>query len=323
MATDPEAAPVYPMNASITADPSIEPHPDVTNPVLSFEDVTDCKRPTGIADPFLAYENGVYHLFFEVLADDLNDPAIGHAVSDDGLEWQYDQIVLDNLGHAAYPHVFQWRDTWYMAPDSGAGSGIHFHGGFARLYRADTFPTEWTLVARPVARLGLVDPTIFSYKDTWYLIGGLFDGDSYYLGNCLYYADAPVNSEWHRHPASPIHDPSSPGDRINRIARPGGRPIVADDHVDVFFQDCVRRYGDKVRAVRITDLTRETYADYELDCSPIVEAQLNGGWNHETMHHVDAGLAYADVKNVVAVDGSPEDRSPGSIKTGIGLYHLA
>ena len=322
MSDQPTAAPVYPMEPSIDAAPAIEPHPDVTNPVLTRDDVTDLEEPTAVADPFLAYEDGVYHMFFEVLADDLDTPAIAHAVSDDGRDWEYDQVVVNERGHFAFPHVFNWRGTWYMAPDSGSGAGMHFHGGISRVYRADDFPTEWSLVDRPLMRFGMSDPTPILYDDTWYLFGGVKDSDTNHLGICLYYADSLVGADWQEHPASLVHDPSVPGNEPSRIARPGGRPIVHDDYVDFFFQDCARRYGDKTRAFRITDLTPETYTGYELPCSPVVEAQLNHDWNHETMHHVDAGLAYSGVDNIVAVDGSPEDRVPGDIKAAIGLYRL-
>jgi hypothetical protein len=322
MPNSPEVAPSYPMDVTVDADPSIAPHPDVENPVLTPADVTDRDRPTGVADPFLAYEDGTYHMFFEVLAGDntaqsgVENEVVGHAVSEDGLDWEYTGVVLDDPGHLALPHVFNWRGTWYMLPDSGSGADKHFYGGIARLYRAESFPTEWRLVDRPVVRLGMSDPVVFLADGTWYLVGGLSDDDGHYLGLCLYHADGLVDAEWVEHPASPLHDPAVPATDPNRVARPGGRPVVRDDAVDLFVQDCTGGYGEKVRAYRITDLSPETYADAELRCSPVVEAQHDGGWRDELMHHVDAGLAYAGLTDVVAVDGMIDD------EFAIGLYQL-
>jgi len=327
MPATPNVAPQYPMYAAEDTEPSMVPHPDVSNPVLTAEDVTDRDEATGVADPFLVYEDGTYHMFLEVIADDhpahpsVHEEAIGHATSEDGLHWEYNKVVVDDPGHFAFPHVFKWQGAWYMVPDSGRGENIHFYGGISRVYRADSFPEEWSLVDRPLMRFGLCDPTVFRFEDTWYLIGGLY-GEDGYLGNCLYYADSLVGAEWHEHPASRVHDPLVPAHEPNRIARPGGRPIVHDDYVDFFYQDWVRRSEDKVRVVRITDLTRETYNAVELPCSPAVEGQLDEGWNHEKMHHVDAGLAYSGVKNVIGVDGSSGPDFPEKNGFAIGLYCL-
>lgn len=318
----PLSAPAYPADVTVDTGPSIAPHPDVSNPVLAPADVTDRQQPTGVADPFLVHENGTYHMFFEVLAEDntdqsgVEDEVVAHARSDDGLDWEYTGVVVDDPGHTAFPHVFEWRDAWYMVPDSGSGPNKHFYGGIVRVYRAESFPTEWRLVDRPLMRRGLSDPVVFTTDDTWYLLGGLSDDDGRYLGHCLYYADGLVDAAWHEHPASPVRHLTASANEPGRVARPGGRPIVHDDHVDVFFQDCVARYGDKVRAYRITDLGPETYADTELPCSPVVEATHDGGWRDELMHHVDAGLAYAGVTDVVAVDGKVDD------SFAIGLYKL-
>lgn len=322
MSGQPSSAPTYPMDETVETEPSIEPHPDVSNPVLTPADVTDREEPTGVADPFLAYEDGTYHMFFEVLADDntaqsgVEDEVIAHARSADGLDWEYTGVVVDDPGHLALPHVFEWRGEWYMVPDGGSGADKHFGGGIARVYRADSFPSEWSLVDRPLMRMGMSDPVVFPKDDTWYLLGGISDENGYYHGNCLYYADSLVDAGWREHPASPVHHPAVPANEPNRVARPGGRPIVHDGYVDVFFQDCVARYGDKVRAYRITDLSPETYVARELPSSPVVEARNDGGWRDEMMHHVDPGLAYAGVKNVVGVDGMIDDRFT------IGLYRL-
>lgn len=310
--------PAFPFEAVRDDEPVVEPHPDADNPVLSPGDVTDRADAINIGDPTLAYD-GRYHLFFEVQTDHEGplDEDIGHATSDDGLAWTYDRVVIDDPGHLAYPHVFRHGGEWYMVPDAGAWS-CHFGGGLVRLYRATDFPTEWELVARPLGRLGMVDPTPFPWRDRWYLLGGLAGREGGYEGIALYHADA-LDGEWTEHPESPVHDPAE-GHEPDREARPGGRPIVHDDGVDVFFQDCVRVYGDKVRAYRITELTPETYADREHPSSPVIESQFDGGWNADGMHHVDAGLAYRGVKNVVSVDGKADAPGrPGSA----GIYRLA
>lgn len=266
----------------------------VTNPVLTSDDVTDCENPTGAADPFVVHDGDRYHMFFEVIIDDPGDDdtlaeKIGHAVSDNGHSWRYDSIVLDVEGHLAYPYVFCWNDDWYMTPDSGLE-------GLFRVFRARSFPSEWEQIATPIERDGLVDPSPFRYHGHWYMICGVApvgDGRDYTL--CLYHADE-LTGEWIEHRGSPI----ATG---NRIARPGGRPIRHEEHVDVFFQDCRRTYGDKVRAYRISELTSDGYALEEYPTSPIVEASFRDEWNYDGMHHVDFGLAYTGISDIIAMDG--------------------
>ena len=267
----------------------------VENPVLTSDDVTGLENPTGVADPFVVHEGGRYHAFFEVITDDPGEDdvfaeVIGHAVSDDMLDWTYTDVVLDTAGHLAYPYVFHWNDEWYMAPDTG------IEGQF-RIYRASSFPTDWEHVETLVERDGLVDPSPFRWNSRWYALCGVLQGeqdtDDYDLS--LYHADE-LFGEWTEHPASPVATGNS-------IARPGGRPIVHDTYVDVFFQDCQRTYGDKVQPYKISELTPETYDHERYETGPIVEASFDEAWNYDGMHHVDFGLAYAGDRNVVATDG--------------------
>ena len=60
---------------------------------------------------------------------------IGLAVSDDGINWSYKQIVLDEPFHMSYPYVFKWQEDFYMIPESQEANSV-------RLYRALDFPTK-------------------------------------------------------------------------------------------------------------------------------------------------------------------------------------
>ena len=63
---------------------------NITNPVLTAEDVTDVSA-TFVADPFLLYDNDTWYMFFEVMS---NHGDIGLATSLDGFNWIYKQIVI-------------------------------------------------------------------------------------------------------------------------------------------------------------------------------------------------------------------------------------
>jgi len=81
--------------------------PQITNPVLSRDDVSDVPAAF-VADPFMIKVAGRWYMFFEVMNIRSNKGEIGVAVSVNGLSWKYRQIVLDEPFHLSYPYVFDW-----------------------------------------------------------------------------------------------------------------------------------------------------------------------------------------------------------------------
>src|SRR5215471_11937791 len=130
------AAPDYPDVWSIGiytgASPfRLYPSRKTSNPVLSPEDVTDVSAAF-VADPFMLRVNGSWHMFFEVLNSRSDKGEIGLAESTDGYRWEYRQIVLDEPFHLSYPYVFEWKDDYYMMPETLAQGAVS-------LYVADRF----------------------------------------------------------------------------------------------------------------------------------------------------------------------------------------
>lgn len=302
----PGAPQSFPRPMTVDASPALEPHPGADNPVVTAGDVTDREDVHYVADPFVAVADGTYHLFFEVAyrAEDAS-PDLALASSDDGLDWTYEGIVLDEPEHLAYPAVFRVDGTWYMTPDKST----YDYGGVPefRLYRADAFPTDWTLVERPIDGEHVGDPTLFRRGDTWYLLS--VEQDSVH-GTRLHYAPSLVGADWTEHPASPVTtDP--------RQFRPAGRPLIDGDDLYLFFQDVERTYGDKVRCFEVTALSEREYDHREVDASPLLAATFDGGWRDQGMHHVDPALPYRGDANVVPVDGKDADH-----EWSIGVYRV-
>jgi hypothetical protein len=84
---------------------AVSPPAGITNPVLTSDDVTDASA-SFVADPFMLFKDAGWHMFFEVLVDNGD---IGYASSLDGLNWTYQQIVIN--------------ETFHMMADNGTGSG--------------------------------------------------------------------------------------------------------------------------------------------------------------------------------------------------------
>ena len=245
------------------------------NPVLTAADVTDFGRADCVADPFLyVTAAGDWHMFFEVYTHNRQpSAAIAHARSEDGYDWSYDRVVLETDEHLSYPYVFRWAGDHYMIPDRWAKE---LGPAPVTLYRAESFPHEWTPIAdlvRPATPLH--DFSAFRWEGRWWALLG--DGTDLYA----YYSDDLTAPDWTSHDDNPVARGRP------RAARPGGRPIVFSDHVLAFYQDCERRYGERVRVYEITDLTPTTFRDSERPGAPALSPTGGLRWNSGAMHTVD------------------------------------
>lgn len=286
------------------------PIPTVENPVLTAADVTDYGDVDFVADPFLfPAEDGGWHLFFEAYNRDRTPTGvIGHATSTNGRAWRYRGVVLQTNVHLAFPYIFEWKGTYYMIPDRWDRESP----APILIYRTASLPNEWERVSTVVEPdRQLADCVVFRWDRRWWALLGSDDGrhDLY-----AYYSNELLADHWTAHAENPVAS-----DRP-RAARPAGRPIVGDDSILVFLQDCDDQYGDKVRAFDVTELTPTAYIDQERPESPILEA-TGGlvGWNSGRMHHVDPW--YTNDGWRCAVDGNVFGRRLfGPNHWAIGLY---
>ena len=253
---------------------------NISNPVLTAADVTDIPAAF-VADPFLIHENGTYYMFFEVMNNNTNQGDIGLAISNDGFNWTYKQIILDEEFHLSYPCVFKWDNEYYMVPETHQAESI-------RLYKSDNFPYNWTFV-KTLLEGQFVDNTIFRYNNTWWL----------FTGSCnntvlrLYYSDK-LTGPWIEHPKSPIIK----GDA--NISRPGGRVIIFDDNRIIrYAQDDYPYYGNQVWAFEITTLTKTSYEEHSVSRIPILSGS---NWNARGMHHI-APCQFRGNGWIASVDG--------------------
>jgi len=240
----------------------------VSNPVLTGNSVTDVQAKF-VADPFMICENGTWYMFFEVMNANTHQGDIGLATSNDGLNWTYSHIVLDEPFHLSYPYTFKWGNEYYMIPESYQANSI-------RLYKAVNFPAQWSFVGT-LLNGNMVDPSVFHYDSKWWLFTETNPEGNDILS--LYYADG-LTGPWVEHPESPIIEGNA------NIARPGGRVITFDNRVVRYAQDDEPSYGNQVRAFEITELTATNYQEHELNESPILK-QSGTGWNADGMHNID------------------------------------
>lgn len=247
---------------------SLEPTSISNAPILRAADVHDVDA-LFVADPFLVHDDAVCYLFMEVLNRATHQGDIGVAISrDQGASWQYQQIILDEQCHLSYPTVFQWDQQWYMVPQSDDG---------VVLYRADVFPWKWQRVATLLEGNDRADPTLFFHEDSWWMFVGR---SGFHDRLQLYFADH-LTGPWCEHPQSPlvVNNPD--------IARPGGSVLQFDGNLYRFGQDCAPKYGNQLRAFRMTCLNRQHYNEEPIEGEFVLRPGTHR-WNSHGMHHLDA-----------------------------------
>lgn len=244
------------------------PAPEIENPVLTFNDVTDVPA-SFLADPFMLRVDDTWYMYFEVMNRARKQGEIGLATSSNALHWQYQRIVLAEPYHLSYPYVFEWDGDYYMMPET-------LQPGSVRLYKAEAFPDRWSLVGE-LLHGQYADSSLFRFDDRWWLYtcSTPFHHDTLRL----YFADE-LLGRWREHPRSPVIS----GDKSR--ARPGGRVLAARDRVIRYTQDCHPNYGTQVRAFEISTLTTSDYHEEERAESPVLTAS-GDGWNKSGMHHID------------------------------------
>ena len=256
---------------------------DVRNPVLTVLDVTDAPAHF-LADPFMVYEAETYYMFFEIYNLDTRQGDLSVATSRNGRNWTYQQIILDEPFHLSYPYVFKWEGEYYLVPESYEANSV-------RLYRAEEFPFSWNYVATLLEGRDFLDNSLAYYNDYWWLFSSFEGNDTLRL----YYADD-LFGPWQEHPQSPIIEGNP------HHARPGGRILEHDGRLFRYAQDSVPRYGSRMWAFEITDISPTTYAERLVSDTPVVEAS-GSGWNQDAMHAVDP-IQMRDGRWISPVDGS-------------------
>jgi hypothetical protein len=239
--------------------------------------VTDHGDLGFVADPFIFVGSNSIHLFFEVFSPCHHPTAsIGHAIShDEGKSWNYTGLALQTADHLSFPYVFSTPNEIYMIPDI---ANTEEYTSPARLFRATSFPNKWKPVADIISGPEKYQDTIVFQKNSrWWAITGTGSNDELRV----YYSMTLTAPDWTPHPENPVvADRPSAG-------RPSGRPIVREDTIVAFFQDCNVEYGNKVRAYEITCLDTLRYEDQPMSDSALLEGSGGLGGNSGRMHHLD------------------------------------
>ena len=275
--------------------PDLVPFDQVDNPMWTRLDVTDVSAPMGVADPFIVYDAGVYHMFFEVIDTEVDSgyvyssDKIAHAWSTDLVNWTYTQVIVSEEQQgtrAAYPSVFNYQGSYYMVPDLA---------GDIESFVATDFPLQWEYNST-LMEGSFVDTNVFNVGGVWYLTTSEYPYNS--IG--LYYNTSGDwrNDQWVAHPAGLIIEE----DAYEKGYRGAGNPFVYDDYVVMPVQITptdTNIYGERTYWYKLSDLSPTSVTVENLGLA--LGATNDGTWTDVAIHHI-AHAPYGD-GYIFLVDG--------------------
>jgi hypothetical protein len=199
------------------------------------------------ADPFPVMHRDQYFVFVE---EWLRSTRRGHIavmeIAKDGSAGA-PVPVLARDHHLSYPCVFQWRDTFYMVPETAERRRVE-------LYRCVSFPGEWTLDSVLVDDVRAVDATVQEIDGRWWMFVNIGeDGASTYDELHLYYADTPLGP-WKPHRRNPVKSDV-------RSARPAGKLLRSNGDLYRPAQDCAGGYGSGIWLNKVLRLTPDEFRE--------------------------------------------------------------
>jgi hypothetical protein len=212
-----------------------------------------------------------WYMFFEVMNRVTKKGEIGIATSRDGINWTYKNIVFVELFHLSYPYVFEWKNEYYMIPETRKTGSV-------LLKKASKFPKKWRFVKALLVGRRFTDASIFRYGDKGWLFNRTsteFKFDTLWL----YYLED-LMGPWLEHPKSPVMKGNP------HMARPGGRVLALDERIIRYTQDRYPDYDIQVYAFEIQELTTERFREKAVSEDPALTFS-GGGWNESGMHHID------------------------------------
>lgn len=230
------------------------------------------KNIFGFADPFLIFQNDKLFLFYEAIVNNKGEIWSAEIVNN---KITNVQKIINETFHLSYPNVFNYKENFYMIPESNEDNTI-------RLYKCLEFPSKWEYSKTLYQGSRLVDTNFLELENTYYWF--TFDLD---LGlTRLFYSES-FFSEWVEHKQSPMISNRNAGNFIfieNKILRP--------------VQVSAKHYGEGLDLYEIIKLNKETYVEKKYIISFL---SSNKGFNLDGTHHIS--VVKFKGKLIIAVDG--------------------
>ena len=214
-----------------------------------------------IADPFFLKSEGRWYVFVELKGEDNANIAL--LTSENGIEFQYNGVVLDEDFHLSYPQVFKHEKEFYMLPETKGANQV-------LLYKAQNFPFDWIIHDTLIQNRSVKDPTILLSEEINLIVAA---GDD--LKQYMFRADS-LDGEW--------TEVVNYRQRQGNETRPGGRFFKNDGNWYIPLQNRSGGYGTGVSLYKLNH--EEDFISLEKDISMFLGPQKIK-WFNRGMHHLD------------------------------------
>ncbi len=250
---------------------SIERFPELKN----IRILKPPNRNIGWADSFIIEHEKKVIIF----AEEIDKKGKGHIVA---LTPTKNRILTQNIlkekYHLSYPYIFEYKENWYMVPESSENRTVS-------LYHATNFPYEWEWEMDIFKETSFVDSTIFKFKNKWWLFAnGKKYANSFNEEMYIFYADSPLG-EWKPHQLNPVKNDI-------RVTRCAGRPQIFNNILYRPAQDCSLRYGHRIIWNKINELSPTEF-----------EEEIVGAIDPEWINGLDATHTINIQGNYFILDG--------------------
>ncbi|MGA7158721.1 MAG: hypothetical protein WBY53_17885 [Acidobacteriaceae bacterium] len=243
------------------------------------------------ADPFLFRWNNKSYLFFE---DYRYRDAQAHIscaeVGSDGTLRETSE-ALRRPYHLSYPFLIEYEGDIYMIPETRQNRSVE-------LYRADEFPTRWSLAAVLLTDVVAVDATIHQAGGKFWMFVGLSNGK---FSSCdelgIFYANS-LFGPWSPHPSNPVISDV-------RRARPAGALFYQDGKLIRPSQDCSKAYGYAICFSEVLVLDETGYSEVPI-------GRIDPDWTSNNL----GSHTYSRSDGFEIIDGKSMVKSRRSMRSG-------
>jgi len=216
-----------------------------------FRDYRRILPPKGrfYADPHIIQKDNQYYIFIEDFDYRKGKGHISCLSIDPSGNYTPPVPVLEEKYHLSYPCVFEWKDRFYMVPESSANRTID-------LYECIEFPCKWLHKLTLMENINAVDSTLFFHNGKWWLFTGVSEneGSSPEVELFIFYSDDLFSNKWKTHALNPLKSDA-------KDARPAGKIFHKNGKIIRPSQDCSKFYGYGFDLNEIVVLTENEYKE--------------------------------------------------------------
>lgn len=230
-------------------------HVDASKDALTVFRWLPTARGHSWADPRLFSHGSSNWLFFEQWQNGLTKGEIWRGLLGQDGSLSEVRPCLRQPYHLSYPQLLEEQGEIFLIPESEEAGGVD-------LYRARQFPDDWVLERRLIG-FPCVDPTVFRWRDRWWMIVSPQNVKGVAAISWLFSAPQ-LTGPWLVHPAGPVAASAE-------NARGAGPIFSYESKLIRPSQDCGLSYGRALIFNEILSLDGEGYAEH-------VIARVDAGW---------------------------------------------